>query len=240
MKARNVFLIALMIVFACGGAAAQGTTGGVFVSTGMARQPYSADTITITDRTLADGNHIHRETHGKIYRDSQGRTRSETEMPVPPGGEPFTIITINDPVQRVLIRLDKRVQTAQLTHLPDPQKLATERAPMLAANKAAGRVVAVENKNEDLGTQDIEGVLAHGTRMTRTIPPGAEGNDQPIIVVSEHWMAQDLGATVLTKNTDPRNGSSEHRLSNIQRGEPDPALFQIPADYKVTDNGTLP
>ena len=204
----------------------------------MESTPYSADTVTVSDRTLADGNHIHHETHGKLYRDSQGRMRTDTELPVPAEAQAVVRVFINDPVQRVTISLNPDLQTATITHFPDPMFVVPR--PSIPANTTTqtSEQPKVDTKHEDLGTQEIEGVLARGTRTTRTIPAGAEGNDQPIVVVIESWTSQELGTGVLRKSSDPRLGTSEHRLTNIQRGEPDPALFQVPADYKVKDNGT--
>src|SRR5947199_316596 len=77
MNTRVAMVVAVLFAFGTTCALAQGTMGGI-VSTGggapgVAKVPYSADTIIVSDRVLADGNHIHRETHGRVYRDSQGR-----------------------------------------------------------------------------------------------------------------------------------------------------------------------
>lgn len=88
-------------------------------------------------------------------------------------------------------------------------------------------------KVEELGTRDIEGVQATGTRRVVTIEAGAIGNEQPIQIVSERWYSPDLKTVVLTKRSDPRTGEHTYRLTNIVRGEPDPSLFQVPADYTV-------
>src|SRR4051794_38502490 len=39
--------------------------------------PYSAEIVTESTHTLADGNHIKQTSTSKIYRDSEGRTRRE-------------------------------------------------------------------------------------------------------------------------------------------------------------------
>ena len=44
-------------------------------------------------------------------------------------------------------------------------------------------------KTESLGSQMIDGVRADGTRTTMTIPAGSIGNDLPIEIVSERWLA---------------------------------------------------
>jgi hypothetical protein len=94
-----------------------------------------------------------------------------------------------------------------------------------------------EVNQESLGTQTIEGVMAEGTRITHTIPAGKIGNDRAIVTVSERWYSPELQVIVLSKTRDPRIGETTYRLTNIVRSEPDPALFQVPADYKVESKG---
>jgi hypothetical protein len=91
------------------------------------------------------------------------------------------------------------------------------------------------SQSEDLGTQMIEGVWANGTRTTTTIPVNSEGNDQPIVSVVENWLSEELGLNVLMKRSDPRYGDVTERVTNIDRSEPDPALFRPPADYTITE-----
>ena len=86
---------------------------------------------------------------------------------------------------------------------------------------------------EDLGSKNIEGVQANGTRTTRTIPAGQIGNDKPISIVTEVWISPDLQTVVYSKRSDPRMGEQIFSLTNIVRGQPDPSLFTIPADFKI-------
>jgi hypothetical protein len=89
---------------------------------------------------------------------------------------------------------------------------------------------------EDLGTQVIEGVVATGKRTTTTIPAGAIGNEQPILIVSEQWSSPDLKVIVMTKHSDPRTGETTYRLMNIVQTEPARSLFEVPADYTLKDS----
>lgn len=103
----------------------------------------------------------------------------------------------------------------------------------------AGGVFAVAGESdankESLGTQTIEGVAAEGTRVTITIPAGKIGNQNPIVIVRERWYSPDLQTVVLSKTSDPRTGDITYRLTNIVRSEPDPSLFEVPADYKIVE-----
>ena len=88
-------------------------------------------------------------------------------------------------------------------------------------------------QTDNLGLQTINGLAATGTRTTQTIPAGAIGNTQPIQIVREVWMSQDLKIPVMIKTTDPRFGNTVMQLTNVQTTNPDPALFQVPAGYTV-------
>jgi hypothetical protein len=90
-----------------------------------------------------------------------------------------------------------------------------------------------QRTEETLPGRTIEGVWAEGVRRTTTIAAGAIGNERPITIVSEEWTSPDLRTLVLTQHTDPRVGTSTYKVVNIVRGDPDPSLFQVPADYTV-------
>jgi len=55
--------------------------------------PYSADVITESNQSLADGNVISKKTSGRVFRDGEGRTRQETVV----NGEAKSI-RLSDPV----------------------------------------------------------------------------------------------------------------------------------------------
>jgi hypothetical protein len=88
---------------------------------------------------------------------------------------------------------------------------------------------------EDLGSQTMEGIIVNGVRTTHTIPAGQMGNEKPISIVTEVWTSPDLKTVVYSKRSDPRMGEQTFQLTNIVRAEPDPALFAVPADFKVID-----
>jgi hypothetical protein len=89
-------------------------------------------------------------------------------------------------------------------------------------------------KIDQIGSISIQGVEAHGQRITRTISVDEVGNDHTIVTVEEHWMAPSLGLMVRESIDDPRIGKRTRELISLTMGEPDPSLFQPPADYAVT------
>ena len=90
---------------------------------------------------------------------------------------------------------------------------------------------------ESLGTQFMEGIAVEGTRTTVTIPAGQIGNELPINIVSERWFSPDLKVLVMSRQSDPRFGETTYRLTNINRAEPSPQLFEIPAGFRLVDPG---
>jgi hypothetical protein len=92
-----------------------------------------------------------------------------------------------------------------------------------------------ERKTEKLGGKTIAGVYAEGTRLTITYPVGFFGNDKPIIAFHETWMSSDLKLVVLSVDDDPRTGARITEVTNLDRGEPNPALFQVPEGYTIRD-----
>ncbi len=238
--------------------AAIGFIAGGFGQKTVAGAPYSAEGVTEYTRTLADGTRIKRGSGSLVYRDSQGRTRQEHTMQIlgalPASGEPAKTITITDPVDKVIYILDPAAKTA--TRLPFPTE-ASQNMMWVEAGKhkaqsgkvevfekqirietgagvvGAGQMSRGDFKTKTLGKRNIEGVVAEGTRTTNEIPAGQIGNDRPITIVMETWNSPELQTVVSSTTLDPMNGDSSYRLTNINRSEPAPSLFQVPADYTM-------
>ena len=92
--------------------------------------PYSAEGVTETIQSLADGNRIINRTTSMFYRDSEGRTRREQTLKalgiVGTGEEALKTIFINDPVSGVTYSLDSRSHTAHKS-LPSTFELRTKK-----------------------------------------------------------------------------------------------------------------
>jgi len=88
-----------------------------------------------------------------------------------------------------------------------------------------------------LGTKTVQGVTVEGTRTTSTIPAGAQGNEQPIVITFERWYSPDLLTDVMTVRSNPFEGKTTFMLTNLKRGEPDASLFTVPSDYKMITGG---
>lgn len=85
-----------------------GHAASSFNSKSVKGLPYSAEAVNESTQVLADGNRISRKSSSNVYRDSQGRTRSELSMPdVGPwaSGKMEKMVTIFDPVAKTVIML---------------------------------------------------------------------------------------------------------------------------------------
>ena len=196
--------------------------------------PYSAQRIVERVQTLADGTRITR-TPQKFneYRDSAGRTRTDQMVTSDTEAERIASINITDPVAGFRYALDPETRTARQVSLTKLEAKAA--APVAPKQEERAQV-----SRDSLGTETMDGVLVKGTRTRTIYPVGSLGNDRPLTVVRESWISPELAIVVMTKVSDPRTGEFTSRLTNISHSEPDPSLFQVPADYQVIDGGPTP
>ena len=212
--------------------------------------PYSADVVTDSVQTLADGNRLLRHTTARVFRDSEGRTRREADRT-----NGTSEITISDPVAQTSWVLDTDRHTAR--QMPGRGGFAPNDAARALEVRAReleqltvflnGQPQAIalvrpgesrdQSAEDHLPSRIIEGLRVEGTRRTQTIAAGAIGNERPIVVTTEEWTSPDLKVLVLSEHSDPRSGTSTYKLVKISRAEPSAALFQVPADYTVLTSG---
>ena len=225
--------------------------------------PYQAQATTEIKQTLSDGSHIVQTTTATVARDSEGRTvRIQKLSTIGPWksksdsseGTATTLTSIFDPVAKTHIDYTSDTKVAHV--LPLPPDLPSGTATTVTANGFAVGSSAVPTvnmmfsvqsragspvldkgeesaKTESLGTKAIEGIQVTGTRSVSTIPAGSIGNDKDIVVTRETWYSPELKLVIQSTQDDPRFGETMYSLTNIQRNEPDEALFQIPTGYKV-------
>jgi hypothetical protein len=254
--------------------------------------PFSADAVSESVQTLADGNRIVRSSTSKLYRNSEGSFRREmTGGSSGVLGSLFTVgqgVTIMDRVGGYRYMIDPNLKTTRqvmitpradvkvISSIEERRKVelkaaaaasgttttdgaalserlrgeirtAVTGAPAIAARAmtaveglapvamgfGTGTNSKWESRTEELGTQNIEGVDAEGSRTITTIPAGAIGNERPIEITYEKWYSRELQLVVMSRHNDPRFGEQTYRLTNIVRTEPDPSLFSPPIGYRL-------
>ena len=213
-------------------------TSGIFL-TPIPNAPFTG-VIVVERTTVRDGAPVFNlKTIRDVARDSQGRVYNIFRELIPAsesGAPPIVRIHFYDPQTRSYTYLypqRKMYMTGTVNHPP-----AAEPADLLAS--PAGNSVPLNQftKQEDLGTQSIDGSLG-ARRPPDTDHTGREqqtGNE--IVLTDEYWYSDELHINVVVKHDDPRTGSVTMTLDQVTRGEPDPSLFQIPEGYKPTGIGS--
>jgi hypothetical protein len=192
---------------------------GVFV-TPIAGAPFSATVMIVSKQPTADGSVETRETQVLIARDSNGRIRNERHALVPEGlhGMPPLIgVHVFDPETRVSYMFNPATRIARKVVVPP--------APQHEADP----------NSIDLGYQTLNGLQTHGSRITHIIPAAVSGTGKPVTVTDETWYSEDLHMNLLEEHTDPRGGRQSIAILSIDRKEPNPSLFEVPAGYKIVD-----
>jgi hypothetical protein len=222
--------------------------------------PYSALEVVQSQETLSDGNVIQRKRQTNVYRDSQGRVRTEETITpdASTGKQPYTVTTILDYVGGHRYVLNSSTMTAMESPLRVPHNPPGQRGGGAGASSSAAGApngaspMAVrrgggpggppdQNRpnlvRTTLPTQAVNGVLAAGEQHVETIPVGAIGNARTIQTTRTMWVSNDLKVPVQIKSTDPRFGTTDMELTNIIPAEPNATLFVVPAGYTVKQGG---
>jgi hypothetical protein len=221
---------------------------GVYI-TPVPNAPFSADVTVLSHQKLTDGTEVIRTTINHIARNSQGRIYNERRRLVPTGfrGEPALIEAhIFDPLTRLNTYYDPAIRVAREATLPPPvaaRQMPTQaplpnfgaQPPRPGPGGAAPRITQT-----DLGEQRIDDTILHGTQKQRTIEAPASGTGQPVTIDDEYWYAPDLFVYFIVKHNDPRSGEQIVAVTHIDRHEPPPEKFDIPAGYKVVDETPPP
>ena len=180
-----------------------------------------------------DGSVANLKSIRNIARDGHGRIHNEsrTMIPVSSTAAPVLIrIHLYDPQTRISTYLDPQNRSFRTTTVSHPPSVVPPTV-RYGSPSDNGLPQNEFSKEEDLGTQEIEGVLAHGVRATQTIPAESSETGTEVVVTDEYWYSDELRINVLMKHNDPRKGTVTMRVTQINRGEPDASLFEIPEGY---------
>ena len=230
------------------------------VKPGINAAAYSAEQIMEFVEKLADGRGSNRTWREWVYRDSQGRTRTERMMSPPRTDLPSRLVQIVDPIAGFQYVIDTVNKVAHRIRVPPAGSTATGEAagsmagesplatPSIAAlsrssfhhDTLIARLPAKESSRiatEALGLGWIDSILAQGTKTTITYLGERSGLDGPITISTEAWVSEHLKVLLLSKRDDPRLGEATRvtRMVNYSSAVPDPALFQPPPGYTIVE-----
>jgi len=202
-------------------------------------EPFSGVRTWQNSRNFIGGNRIDRGTTERLYRDGQGRTRVERDVPPEvlanhPKREPVQI-TLNDPLSGDRIELRPRSKTAVVLRgrawpAVAPSKSMPPVSVMFAGHAYTSRD-AGWSPVVQLGEKSFDGLRARGQRRLYTVPVGTVGNEKPIVLTVDQWFSPELSLIVARSGTSTLSGEFGMQIENIVKGEPNAALFLIPADY---------
>lgn len=118
--------------------------------------PFSGTMRTESTRTFADGNRIHQESSSKMWRDKDGRMRTEAEIMLPPGlaQDGPTLISISDPVAKVRYVLEPDRKIARKLPFAPELKVRHVSGPVTAAAGPGIMEIAVAPPVEGPGTPE--------------------------------------------------------------------------------------
>jgi hypothetical protein len=147
----------------------------------------------------------------------------------------ITIVNCSDGTAALLEPDSKILRTGQLPQNRDQQSAPAEPHPYsYSFSNYPGRKISLNRTIEDLGSKEINGVHTRGFKSTHLGGESdGEWNGKPI-ETTETWASDELAVTMFQIHTDKR-AKREFRttVTKIQFVEPDPALFDIPRNYKV-------
>jgi tetratricopeptide (TPR) repeat protein len=245
---RNVGKSLVLLGFAIAGSAALGqailSIRNGKPETPVIGLPFSADESVRIVQHLANGMTLSSQMKGRVYRSSDGVERLEGTLVStdPAQTDQVTQVWILDRTKRTAVLLNSKLITATVTPLPADSTVTVSFLPQpRATGPAATQAAKPENPiTTDLGKRTQDMLPLVGTRVTSTIPVGKIGNDQPILVTTDVWVAPQLKLVVNQIEQNPLVGERIVELTNIRSEEPDPTLFQVPEGYTLKERSALP
>lgn len=223
----------------------QAEDGGVnltmesIVVSSKAQAPFTLMLDTEWVRPLGDGGSMTVVNKRRIARDAAGRIYEERWFLVPKSGNvqsQMTTIQIADPNAHTLYNCfffgPKRNVCELLDYSPSEPAVNT------AEKDMAGELPDNRGSfaHKYLGKQMISGVETVGVKDSTYFHPGVFGNDRQMTVEREVWYSPHLDLNLLSIRSDPRTGKQTFTATDVIMGDPDVALFELPAGFSVADH----
>jgi hypothetical protein len=208
--------------------------------------PFTATVKLTLDQKLADGNAIHGEVQYQIARDASGKTVNEVPMNCIRGEDgqmhqAFQVtVRFGNTMENWTLGDDRMPKIANIVHFPEPVKPSEAEIEAMRAQARSHPARTNEWQTEKLGTREIAGIIASGTRRTQTIAAGEQGNALPLVTVNESWTSSQLNLDVMAIFDDPRRGRTTAEIVELHQGDPDPSVFSPPKDYTVKEQPAPP
>src|SRR5215510_3919138 len=105
--------------------------------------PFSADILSETVQALPDGNRIVQRSEGRIYRDSQGRTRNQRTYQMGGSSEQRQVINIIDPITNGGYSLDPETRSARKNFQDFGMALTSDGVSGVVSKRATGEAIII-------------------------------------------------------------------------------------------------
>ncbi len=220
--------------------------GVVQTNAPVVRAPFSGTTVMSSAVSVPGRPPMKARMRTFTMRDSAGRTRTEEElapqmegMPATPASLVNRQIEVNDVVTHCSFRWVEPARTeADKTASVQCGPRTVTMQPDGMEGKMARQVAETVHpfpwqtmQIEPLGEKVVAGVKALGIRQTVTDAHMNAG--QPQVTEIEIWWSPEIKQMVEMKPIGDPAGRPAIEMTDIKRGEPDPALFYPPAGYKI-------
>lgn len=160
----------------------------------------------------------------RVYRDSTGRVRTESELP-DLAGELSPVVNLVDPVGGFGVVLLTNEKIAYRVIVPAGHALG---GPKVGEALPAGKW---KTTTENLGNHTIDGIEYQGSRTTHTSEESGS-----VGATYEYWGSKELSLTGRAEASGP-GWKHTAKVQNLERREPDRGLFVVPPDYAIVDLG---
>ena len=223
--------------------------------------PYTAHLTITKNGVLPDGSSWNTVSTEVIARDRQGRIYEKSGR-LSENGEKRTeyfSFFVQDSAKLQTLTWDSKNQVAILGHWPYwsgrkgcwtdehgqhqsrfgdrykvPASPADGKLETIAsiADPSGDKRIKTRVVTENLGHKEIHGMTAYGMKTTMT-PLESGGSSAIPETTTELWKSGEFDLKLLEVTSGPKYGLKRVELSDLQRADPDPALFELPQAYKI-------
>lgn len=193
--------------------------------------------FTITRTESMPGNTITNTTTGTYARGADGSTYRDVKLaaigPWAASGkaQEFAYIRNVTKATQSIVNVTKGTYQAFAIHVRTAPQGTTKTRP---TRPASPNETVTDNPNGTYTDPATNSVYpADDRKTTRTIPAGAIGNANAIVVTSERWYSPALDLVLEETRSDPRFGTTTYQLTNIGQSPsaalftPDPSFTQV-------------
>ena len=205
----------------------EGVGDGMFIPL-LKDQPFKIRFNVEISKPRLDGSLVKQKYAVTAARDSAGYEYRELRDPVPANSdmEPALVSSVVYDPKNSTATICRPSNHGCTRRSFDPTQ---ERAPEPPLGTTVnGNITLVR---ESLGKKRLNGLEVDGIRETQTEKQGT--GEKPLITIRETWYSAQLALFLSVKVTDPFGATRTVEAADVKLGEPDEALFTIPANYRI-------